>query len=90
MNKPTWLLEVTVNNFYDKPGYECPKCRTKLLFEQSPELIAASDVIADRCPDCETYIVINMLNESPVLLEGYITRDELEERFLDLSSQFKK
>ena len=91
MNEPEWLLKIEANNFYNKPGFECPKCRTKIPFEQPPLQLLASGALAvfQKCPSCETIIVVNMFGGTPILIEGYKTIDEAYLRVQNLGSGAK-
>ncbi len=69
MTKPEWVYDVPAVKFYSAPGFECPKCFGQLLFLDL-EVLMASDIMFDNCPNCDTYIVLNLLS-TPVYVEGF-------------------
>jgi hypothetical protein len=90
MTTPTWSDQPNVKDldFYTKPTYDCPKCRTALTHEMSELMLLASDVLADRCSICGVYIVLNLLH-GRVVIEGFLTRPELDSRLTELAQEFK-
>jgi len=85
MGNPKWLSKTPATEFYESLAYDCPKCHTRLRLEGDPKIVLASDIMFDRCPDCDTYIVINMLEGTSVIIEGYPDSDQMHARSKELT-----
>jgi hypothetical protein len=91
MNKPQWLIIISaVDGFYDSGYLECPRCRLTFKLEVDKRVLLGSDVLLDVCPSCETYIIINMFEASPIFIEGYADQNQVQERLSSLISEHKK
>ncbi len=86
MVKPKWTSKVSANDFYSSLSYKCPKCKTTMVVELDPMFVLACDVLRDQCPNCNTFIIINMLHKktSDVIIEGYPTYDQINARTLEI------
>ena len=85
--KPGHVLEVNGGQFYNGKGYvECPRCHTSFRFDAPPTVMLASDAMADLCPKCHVFVVVNMMN-GRVIFEGFERGEDKDERLLELIDQ---
>jgi hypothetical protein len=88
--KPSYATTVNAGEFYSKLGtIECPKCRLSFTADAPPDVFMASDIAADKCPYCDTYVLINMAGPDPVYIEGYDDGGSLDARVQELIGQAK-
>jgi DNA-directed RNA polymerase subunit RPC12/RpoP len=90
MAKPSFCRELSFMEFIKRNGYyECPKCEARLKLEMDPLLILACEILADKCPHCNTYIVINKMDVLTVKIEGFTNFEQSEARLSELGPTIK-
>ena len=83
--KPDYILETNAGQFYGGNGYvECPRCHASFWLDALPLLVLASDAMADLCPECRLFVIVNMMR-SRVIFEGFKRSEDQDGRLLELS-----
>ena len=84
MATPTCTYEANVGQFYNSNQAQCPRCQTSFLVDAPPLQILASDVMADLCPACGLFVLINLL-QGRVIFEGFLSSEDQDARIKELS-----
>jgi hypothetical protein len=83
--KPDYVLETNAGQFYSGNGYvECPRCHASFWLDALPLLVLASDAMADLCPECRLFVIVNMMS-GRVIFEGFERSEDQDGRLLELS-----
>jgi hypothetical protein len=107
MAKPDFSSEVNAGTFYlGGARVQCPRCNTPFRIddqasgknaEEKALFILAADVLADMCPACGLFIIINMLSagQDPnaparVVFEGFLNSGDQDNRIKELATIWKR
>jgi hypothetical protein len=81
-SKPFCSIKLNIREFYND-SVPCPNCRVKFVPDMEPQLRIASDVVCDRCPDCDTFITLYLIPKSEPLagvIEGFKSIGKMQKR----------